>query len=551
MKERFFRNRTAVFTVVFVLLVGLVGILAPVIAPNDPYETNILNKFASYSLQYPLGTDQLGRCVLSRMIYGIRPTLGLALLTMFGTISLGAILGIMAGYFRGIVEEVIMRVVDVMLSFPSQIMVFAVVALLGVSVQNVIIANVFIKWAWYARMIRTGVMQYRDRNFVQFSRCVGMPERFILFRHLLPSITSDLVVLASLDVGWAIINISTLSFLGLGVQAPTPEWGAMLNEAKNVMTSNPVQMIAPGIAIVVLVCVFNLMGDALRDVLDPQGGAEMNPVFELNDLHVSLQSHHKEIELVRGVSFAVAPGECLGILGESGSGKSMSMKAAMGLLDHSFHVKGSAQFQGEELLGKSAEELRRLRGGKVGIILQNPMTCFDPLYRIGQQIAETFSAHNNWTAEEIHIRSLELLEKMRIRNPEEVLEKYPHQLSGGMLQRIMIGIATAMKPALLIADEPTTAIDAITQYEILNELLHIKENHNTAMIFISHDLNAISRVADRIVVLNHGAVVDRGDFRHILHHAQDPYTKLLVEKRADVMRRYTAVLNGKKEAAHA
>lgn len=157
MKERFFRNRTAVFTVVFVLLVGLVGILAPVIAPNDPYETNILNKFASYSLQYPLGTDQLGRCVLSRMIYGIRPTLGLALLTMFGTISLGAILGIMAGYFRGIVEEVIMRVVDVMLSFPSQIMVFAVVALLGVSVQNVIIANVFIKWAWYARMIRTGV----------------------------------------------------------------------------------------------------------------------------------------------------------------------------------------------------------------------------------------------------------------------------------------------------------------------------------------------------------------------------------------------------------
>ena len=277
----------------------------------------------------------------------------------------------------------------------------------------------------------------------------------------------------------------------------------------------------------------------------------MTPVFELNDLHVSLQSHHKETELVRGVSFAVAPGECLGILGESGSGKSMSMKAAMGLLDHSFNVKGSAQFQGEELLGKSAEELRRLRGGKVGIILQNPMTCFDPLYRIGQQIAETFSAHNNWTAEEIHVRSLELLEKMRIRNPEEVLEKYPHQLSGGMLQRIMIGIATAMKPALLIADEPTTAIDAITQYEILNELLHIKENHNTAMIFISHDLNAISRVADRIVVLNHGAVVDRGDFQHILHHAQDPYTKLLVEKRADVMRRYTAVLNGKKETSHA
>ena len=179
-------------------------------------------------------------------------------------------MGLLAGYFRGIPEEIIMRTVDVMLSFPSQIMVFAVVALLGINVQNVILANVFIKWAWYARMIRPGVMQHRVRNFVQFSRCVGTPERFILFRHLVPSIAADLAVLASLDVGWAIINISTLSFLGLGVQAPTPEWGAMLNEAKNVLTSNPTQMIVPGVAIVILVSAFNLMGDALRDVLDPK-----------------------------------------------------------------------------------------------------------------------------------------------------------------------------------------------------------------------------------------------------------------------------------------
>ena len=275
-------------------------------------------------------------------------------------------------------------------------------------------------------------------------------------------------------------------------------------------------------------------------------------MLELKNINVSFRSErqdkifgHTRQQVLFDVSLAVKEGTCLGILGESGSGKSMSMKAAMGLLDHSFHVKGSAQFQGEELLGKSAEELRRLRGGKVGIILQNPMTCFDPLYRIGQQIAETFSAHNNWTAEEIHIRSLELLEKMRIRSPEEVLEKYPHQLSGGMLQRIMIGIATAMEPALLIADEPTTAIDAITQYEILNEFLRVKQENQTAMVFISHDLNAISRVADRIVVLNQGRVVDEGDFQHILHHAQDLYTRLLVEKRADVMRRYRQVLAGK------
>lgn len=270
MAKRFFRNRIAVGTVAIILVIALLGIFAPVFAPNDPYKADILHKFEGFSVQYPLGTDNLGRCIFSRMLYGIRPTLGLAVLTMIGTIGIGALMGLLAGYFQGIVDELIMRVVDVMLSFPSQIMVFAVVALLGVNVQNVILANVFIKWAWYARMIRTGVVQHRDKNFIQFSRCIGTPESFILVRHLIPSIASDLVVLASLDVGWAIINISTLSFLGLGVQAPTPEWGAMLNEAKNVLTSNPMQMIIPGVAIVILVSAFNLLGDAMRDVLDPK-----------------------------------------------------------------------------------------------------------------------------------------------------------------------------------------------------------------------------------------------------------------------------------------
>ena len=276
----------------------------------------------------------------------------------------------------------------------------------------------------------------------------------------------------------------------------------------------------------------------------------MTPVFELNHLQVSLRGKKQNTNLVKGVSFSVKQGECLGILGESGSGKSMSIKAAMGLLDKNFVVSGSAKFQGEELVGKNAEELRRLRGGQVGIVLQNPMTCFDPLYRIGNQIAETFAAHQKWDAGEIKERSIEMLDKMQIRNPEEALEKYPHQLSGGMLQRIMIGIAMSMEPSLLIADEPTTAIDAITQFDILNEFAVIKQKHKTAMIFISHDLNAVSQIADKIVVLNQGTVVDQGDFHHIIHHAADPYTRLLIEKRTDVMRKYRQALEGG-ECSHA
>ena len=276
----------------------------------------------------------------------------------------------------------------------------------------------------------------------------------------------------------------------------------------------------------------------------------MTPVFELNHLQVSLRGKKRNTDLVKGVSFSVKQGECLGILGESGSGKSMSIKAAMGLLDKNFVVSGSAKFQGDELVGKNAEQLRRLRGGQVGIILQNPMTCFDPLYRIGNQIAETFAAHQKWDDGEIKERSIEMLDKMQIRNPEEALEKYPHQLSGGMLQRIMIGIAMSMEPSLLIADEPTTAIDAITQFDILNEFAVIKQKHKTAMIFISHDLNAVSQIADKIVVLNQGTVVDQGDFHHIIHHAADPYTRLLIEKRTDVMRKYRQALEGG-ECSHA
>ena len=276
----------------------------------------------------------------------------------------------------------------------------------------------------------------------------------------------------------------------------------------------------------------------------------MTPVFELNHLQVSLRGKKRNSDLVKGVSFSVKQGECLGILGESGSGKSMSIKAAMGLLDKNFVVSGSAKFQGDELVGKNAEQLRRLRGGQVGIVLQNPMTCFDPLYRIGNQIAETFAAHQKWDAGEIKERSIEMLDKMQIRNPEEALEKYPHQLSGGMLQRIMIGIAMSMEPSLLIADEPTTAIDAITPFDILNEFAAIKQKHKTAMIFISHDLNAVSQIADKIVVLNQGTVVDQGDFHHIIHHAADPYTRLLIEKRTDVMRKYRQALEGG-ECSHA
>ena len=274
----------------------------------------------------------------------------------------------------------------------------------------------------------------------------------------------------------------------------------------------------------------------------------MSAILKVENLNVTLQHRRVSKKLVEDVSFEVRPGECLGILGESGSGKSMTVKSVLGLLDKNFQVSGSAIFDSQDLLKETKEELRRLRGSRITMVLQNPMTCFDPLYRIGNQMAETFATHTSWNVQEIRSRCLEILDQMRIRNGEEVLEKYPHQLSGGMLQRIMIGIAMALQPELLIADEPTTAIDAITQYEILEEFIRIKKQKNTAMLFITHDLGAISKVADRILVMNSGHVVDSGSFDHILKHADDPYTRMLVEKRSAVMRRYRQILHGKESS---
>lgn len=274
----------------------------------------------------------------------------------------------------------------------------------------------------------------------------------------------------------------------------------------------------------------------------------MSAILKVENLNVTLQHRRVSKKLVEDVSFEVRPGECLGILGESGSGKSMTVKSVLGLLDKNFQVSGSAIFDGQDLLKETKEELRRLRGSRITMVLQNPMTCFDPLYRIGNQMAETFATHTSWNAQEIRSRCLEILDQMLIRNGEEVLEKYPHQLSGGMLQRIMIGIAMALQPELLIADEPTTAIDAITQYEILEEFIRIKKQKNTAMLFITHDLGAISKVADRILVMNSGHVVDSGSFDHILKHADDPYTRMLVEKRSAVMHRYRQILHGKESS---
>ena len=266
-----------------------------------------------------------------------------------------------------------------------------------------------------------------------------------------------------------------------------------------------------------------------------------NTILDVKNLHITFEQPKVSKQILEDVSFSVKAGKCLGILGESGSGKSMTTKAILGLLNRDFQISGSAIFEDKDLLQMGDGDLRTLRGSAIGMILQNPMTCFDPLYKIGNQIYETFDAHGIYPRNQYKEEAIKILDKMRIHDPEGVLQKFPHQLSGGMLQRVMIGIAMSMNPRLLICDEPTTAIDSITQYEIIKEFQRIKAESNVGMLFITHDVSVISHIADEVIVLNKGKLVDHGSFSDILKDPKDPYTKLLIEKKLAVADHYKSV----------
>ncbi len=266
--KKLLSDKIALVCASFLTLIILMGIFAPFVAPNDPYLVNLEHKLELFSWQYPLGTDQLGRCIASRLIYAIRVTLFYALFAMFITVVLGMILGLIASFFE-LPRKIILRVCDVMLSFPSELMMLAIVGFLGTGIENIIIATVISKLAWYTRMTYSFTISHINKNYIYYSKVLNIPSCMILRKHLFPLISSDIIMLGTLNVGSVILSISALSFLGLGVQAPACEWGVMLNEAKELMSLNPYMMLPPGLMILFVVASFNFLGDSIRDALDP------------------------------------------------------------------------------------------------------------------------------------------------------------------------------------------------------------------------------------------------------------------------------------------
>ncbi|QYN46831.1 ABC transporter ATP-binding protein [Gilliamella sp. ESL0405] len=275
-------------------------------------------------------------------------------------------------------------------------------------------------------------------------------------------------------------------------------------------------------------------------------------LLEIKDLNVTLSNGKT---LLDNLSFSIDHYQCMGIVGESGSGKSLTCKAIIGLLEPYFRVKGEVLFSPKQknrhfsssadLLKQRKEVLRNIRGNTISVILQHPMNAFDPLYCIGKQVVETLLAHRKMTKSEAINKTLCMIETIGLDNSKIIYNKYPHQLSGGMLQRIMIGIALMLEPELIIADEPTTALDSISQYHILKMFEQIKQQSKTAMIFISHDLGVIHHIADQIIVMKDGALVEQGTRDEIFYHAKNQYTQYLINARKQLVTKFNAAVKPK------
>jgi nickel transport system permease protein len=243
----------------------MMAIFAPWVAPNDPIAVNLVYKLQPPSWEFPLGTDHLGRCNLSRLLYGARISLGFAMLIFISSLAIGLIVGTISGYKGGWADHVLMRFCDGVMAFPSLILILGLVGIFGPGLPQVILALMLVQWVYYARMFRGMVLSLKEQNFIAAAKISGSSQWKIIKNHIVPNVLPPLVVMGTLEMGWAIMDISAMSFLGLGVQPPTPEWGAMIHEGKSYIRTNPALMIYPGLMIMLVIVTFNLLGEALSE----------------------------------------------------------------------------------------------------------------------------------------------------------------------------------------------------------------------------------------------------------------------------------------------
>jgi peptide/nickel transport system permease protein len=531
-----------------------VALLAPVLPLPDPNATSPADRLMPmFSEGHLLGTDQLGRDILARLIWGTRVSLLVGISASAIAAFFGSMIGLIAGYAGGRSDNLIMRGIDMLMAFPYILLALAIVAVLGPGLLNALYAIAIVNIPFFARNVRGITLGLSHREFVDAARLSGKGHIAIVLTEVLPNVLPIIVITMSTTVGWMILETAGLSFLGLGAQPPQADLGSMLGQGRSLLFTNPMVSIIPGVMVFLIVMSINLLGDGVRDALDPRlrAGALSRPMavtridrssvpepdkdtkgaaLAVTELETSFETTMGAEPAVKGISFHLKKGECLGLIGESGSGKSVTALSLLGLVASppGIITGGRVSIEGRDVFDLSESEICSFRGGKVSYVFQDPLTTLHPLFTIGDQVAEAVRAHQPVSKADAYAKAVDLLKTVRIPDPDKRASAYPHELSGGQRQRVGIAMALANDPDIIIADEPTTALDVTVQAEILRLLQVLRKERGLALLFITHDFGVVAETCDRLAVMRYGEIVEAGDTKTVLGNPQHAYTKRLI-----------------------
>jgi peptide/nickel transport system permease protein len=552
MIRRLMRNPLGAASIALLLLVALVAVIAPLLPLPDPLVVDLRSANLPPSGEHLLGTDSSGRDVMSRLVWGARVNLLGAALALAVAVAIGLPSGLLAGYYGKWFDGVSNWFTGLIMALPGIVVVLAARAVLGPSIWIAMTVFGIMLSPSIFRIVRGAVLSVRGELYVDAARVSGLTDARIMGRHILTVVRAPVIIQSARLASIAIAIQAGLEFLGVS-DISVPSWGTMLNEGFRRIAISPELVLWPALTIGLVSMALILLGNALRDALEDTGGgarseavatstaatavptttAPAAPVegalLSVRGLRVGYPAGDGYADVVHGVDLDIAEGEVLGLVGESGSGKTQTAFAVLGLLPEGGKVTGgSIRFDGVDLAGAGERTFEGLRGTQIAYIPQEPMSNLDPSFRIGWQLTAPLRHRLGLSKTAARDRALDLLDRVGIRDPRATFDAYPHQISGGMAQRVLIAGAVAGEPRLLIADEPTTALDVTVQAEVLDLLRDLQREQKMAVLLVTHNFGVVADLCDRVAVMSAGRVVETGEVDDVLRSPKDAYTKRLL-----------------------
>jgi peptide/nickel transport system permease protein len=551
--RRLLRDPMAVVCLAYLLVIVVAGALAPWIVGSPTVTRLELTAAPPFGSEHLLGGDSSGRDIFARLVWATRGTLLGSLEVVVVSVTVGVITGLIAGYFRGWFEKVADWVSDVVIALPGIVLLIALYSLTGPNVPAAMAVFGIIVAPTYFRIVRGIVLGVRGDLFVDAARVAGLSSPRIIGRHIVWAIRPAVIIQSAFVLSAGIGVQAALEFLGLG-DPSTPSWGGMLQESFANIYNNGTSVIWPVLAITITTLSFVLLGNSLRDVLQVGTGrvrvparrsrplppaetvdTDENAILQVAGLRIGYPSGANTVtEVVKGVDLTVRSGEIRALVGESGSGKSQTAFASLGILPKTAQIiAGSVLLRGTDLL-RDGDAMRKARGRRISYIPQEPMTNLDPSFTVGAQLVLGMRATSRISRRDAKAEVLRLFDRVGIHDPQKVFGMYPFEISGGMAQRVLITGAIATNPDILIADEPTTALDVTVQADVLELLREIRDERGLGVLLVTHNLGVVADICDSVSVMKDGEIVEDGPTIEIFENPRHPYTRELLDAVLDI-----------------